>query len=284
MSVERVIQDVEILVKEKKINVLLIEDDHFLSNKARAKEILNKLRRFNIRLEFPNGLAVYAIDKEIAYLLKEAGTVTATLAVESGSDFVLKDVINKPLKVEMVYNAVKYLRENKINVHGFFVLGIPGEREEHRQETLNLMKNAGFDWVYPFIAIPIAGSRLYEECKKKKYLVNEDFRNCVMSKGNIKTVEIDPYLLEQEVYSMNLEVNFVNNFNYRQKDYNKAISYFKPITERYKMHAFAHYFLSKAYEQLSTFSKEAQFHYGEFLKIIKDNQEWHGYAKKFNLI
>lgn len=122
MSIERVLQDIEKMVKDYEVNVLLIEDDHFLSNKSRAKAILEVVSALNIRLEFPNGLAVYAIDDEIANLLKKAGTVTATLAVESGSDYVLKNIIEKPLKVNMIQKVVTSLRKNNIKYTWFFCI------------------------------------------------------------------------------------------------------------------------------------------------------------------
>lgn len=284
MSVEKVLDEVKGMLKLSQINVLLIEDDHFLSNKNRAKIILENLSELNIRLEFPNGLAVYAIDDEIAALLKKAGTVTATLAVESGSNYVLQHVINKPLRIEMVEKAVNSLRMQNINVHGFFVLGLPGETENHRNETLILMKKVGFDWVYPFIAIPIAGSRLYNECREKGYLINNDFSRCIMTKGNIKAPSIDPDKLEEEVYLMNLDVNFVNNFNYSQGYYYKTIEYLKPIAQRYPSHAFAHYYLSKAYIMSGEYTNKSEEHLNRFYKIINESDIWSKYAKHFKLV
>jgi anaerobic magnesium-protoporphyrin IX monomethyl ester cyclase len=284
MSVERVVQDITKMVTEYNVNVLLIEDDHFLSDKIRAKKILEAISTLKIRLEFPNGLAVYAIDDEIASLLKKAGTVTATLAVESGSNYVLKNVINKPLQTWMVEKAVNCLRNEGINVHGFFVVGLPGELEIHRQETLNLMKSVGFDWVYPFIAIPIAGSRLYSLCKKNNWLINEEFSRCIMTKGNIKTFEIDPNEIEEIVYTMNLAVNFIHNYNFRKGDYRKAIEYWKPIADRYPEHAFVHFSLYEAYKNLGESRDIINMHYDKFIEIINKNSIWKEYAIKFNLI
>ena len=50
------------------MTVLLLEDDHFFNDKDRAKQILRELAALGIRVEFPNGVAVYAIDDEVAEL------------------------------------------------------------------------------------------------------------------------------------------------------------------------------------------------------------------------
>ena len=93
MSVERVISDVRRMKAEFGMTVLLLEDDHFFNDKARAKQIFRELAKVEIRVEFPNGVAVYAIDDEVAGLLSKAGVSAVALAVEWGSDHVLDDMI-----------------------------------------------------------------------------------------------------------------------------------------------------------------------------------------------
>lgn len=284
MSVGKVIEEVEKMIKLYNIKVLAIEDDHFLVDKERAKAILTKLKEFNIRIEFPNATAVYSIDDEISNLLKEAGTTTISLAVESGSDYVLRDIINKPLKTSMVKGAVDSLRKSGINVHANFIIGFPGELEEHRDETIKLIQSVGLDWCYFFIAIPIAGSRLYKLCKENGYLIKESFSDYVTSKCNIKTPEIDPEYIENKAYSMNLQVNFVNNYNVLIGNYNKAASYFENIATKYVEHAFAHYYLALVYEKMNKDLNLISYHKNKFFEIVETNSVWRGYVEKFKLI
>ena len=129
MSVERVIAEVDDMIEKYGMNVLLVEDDHFLANKERTVKILKALGQRNIRIEFPNGLAVYKIDEEIGELLKFAGATTVQLAVESGSDYVLNQIIKKPHKSSQVKSAADILKKNDIIVHAFIVIGLPGEME-----------------------------------------------------------------------------------------------------------------------------------------------------------
>lgn len=145
------------------------------------------------------------------------------------------------------------------------------------------MKSVGFDWVYPFIAIPIAGSRLYKECKKNNWLINKDFSQCIMTKGNIKTTDIDPLLIEKKVYLMNLDANFINNFNYLEGNYEKAIAYWKPIAKRYPEHAFVHFCLARVYKKIGESENLINRHYSKFIDIVTQNSTWREYAIEFNL-
>lgn len=284
MSVEKVVAEVEQMVDSLNLEVLAIDDDHFLSDRDRAKKILQRLVDFNIRIEFPNGIAVYALDDEIGQLLKKAGVTTISLAVESGAEFVLKQIINKPLKLEMVKSAVELLRANDISVHAGFVIGLPGELEEHRDKTMSLILDYGFDWCYFNLAVPVAGSRLYDICKENGYLVNSDFGEYVTMKCNIRTSDIDPEYMEEKAYLMNLEANFVKNYNMTVGNFQKASKYFQNITEKYPDHAFAHYYLAKAFECSGVNEEAIKYHKIQFNILVDSKKSWRKYAQYFGLI
>ena len=283
MSIERVVNEVKQMVDLYKIEVLAIEDDNFLADKERAKEILRRLSNLNLRIEFPNGTAIYAIDEEIGKLLKKAGVTTVSLAMESGSDFVLKKIINKPLKLDMVKNAVNILRKNGICVHCAIVLGLPGELEEHREETMRMILTTGFDWVYFNLAVPVVGSRLYKICKDNHYLINDDFDEHNTSKCNIRTPDIDPEYMEEKAYLMNLEANFVKNYNLTIGEYEKASLYFQNVALTYHNHDFAQYFLAKAYECLGKDENIIKQYRDRFQDLVNTNNVWAKYAKIFKL-
>jgi anaerobic magnesium-protoporphyrin IX monomethyl ester cyclase len=283
MSVDKVMEEIQIMIHHHNVRILLIEDDHFLDDRNRAKEILSKIALLNLKVEFPNGMAVYAIDDEIGKLLKAAGVDMITLAVESGSDYVLQKLIHKPHRVDMIKPAVEILRKNGISIDAFIIIGLPGELESHREETMQMIMNAGFDWVKFSLALPVVGSRLYDICKKNGYLVNSDFSRHVTTKANIKTPDIDPEYIEDKVYLMNLEANFVHNYNLIAGNFNKASLYFKHITDRYPNHAFAHFYLAKAYEGMDEKHEIIENHKNQCQTIINTDSTWKRYATHFGL-
>lgn len=283
MSVDKVINEVSVMKLQYGATVLLIEDDHFFADIPRAKVILDRLSEFGLRIEFPNGLTVYAVDEEVGSLLKKAGVSSVSLAIESGSDYVLKVIIKKPLKASMIKDRALILKKNGIIVHAFIVLGLPGEMDEHRLETENMLLDVGFDWVHIFLGIPVVGSRLYDICKENGYLINGDMKDHIISKANIRAPGVEPGKIDEDAYLMNLRVNFVNNWNMSRGNYDRAASYFQNVVNKYPDHAFANYYLAKCYKQMESDKALILKCEQAFKSSVAHSEKWRSYANHFAL-
>lgn len=285
MSASRFLSDVERMIKQYKITRLSIDDDQFLFHRERAKEILRNLAGFGIEIEMASGLTVRLIDDEIAKLLKNAGLKIAVLAVESGSQRVLKEIIDKPLKLDEVSKAVNALRKQGLAIHSFFIIGLPSETAEERRITRNFIISTGFDWNTIFIATPFRGSRLFDLCRDKGYIPNDGFMDSNIFRCEITAPNIEPEAITREAYLLNLDVNFVNNYNTSLGMYKKASEYFSVIAKRYPNHAFAHYFLAKSLQYMHDSDEGLiQSHYQRYEEIISTDIIWKGYAEYFNIV
>ncbi len=283
MSVEKVVSEIDYLIENYGLNVLLIEDDHFLSDVPRAIKILNEFAKKNIRIEFPNGLAVRDINEELGTALKNAGVSTINLAIESGSTYVLKKLIRKAHSSKHIKPAVDILKKNNIRVHAFIVLGLPGEMDEHREETKNMLIEVGIDWAYIFLAVPIAGSQLYDICEQNDYLIEKDFSKHLVSSATIKAPGVDPEKIQKEMYLMNLEVNFIKNWNVHNGHFDIALPYFENMIRKYPKHAFGYFVLYKIYQKLNYKLEELNLIKEQFNDLITSNDEWKEYSKIFGI-
>ncbi len=282
MSAKRVISDVKQMIDKYAMNVLSIEDDQFLSDIKRSKSILRGLADFNISLIADSGFTVKLLDDETAILLSEAGLQTAVLAIESGSEFVLKEIIDKPIKLEQVPPAIESIRRAGMYCHAFLVTGFPGETDKHRDETIDFIKKTCIDWCYITCATPIRGSRLYNICVAKNYINPEDHTENAFYVSSINTPEYSAKYVSRAAYLMNLELNFVNNYRLRIKDYKTLAIYMEHVLSKYPQHAFAQYFAAVAYEGLgkSTKARECRQLYSG---ILAKSEEWRGYARHFRM-
>jgi anaerobic magnesium-protoporphyrin IX monomethyl ester cyclase len=284
MSASRFLHDVEQMINEYKITRLSIDDDQFLFHRERAREILTGLASFGIEIEMANGLTVRFIDDEMASLLKNAGLKIAVLAIESGSQRVLKEIIDKPLKLSEVSRAVKALRRQNLSIHSFFIIGFPGETAEDRKMTRDFIVSTGFDWNGIFIATPFPGSRLYDLCREKSYISHDCVLNSNIFECQINAPDIDPKAITRDAYLLNLDVNFVNNYNMSAGMHKKAAGYFDGISKRYPNHAFVHYFLAKALQCIPDGDKVLiQNHFLRYKEIISADTMWHDYTAFFQL-
>lgn len=280
-----VIEDhVKHLVDSYGMNVLTIYDDQLLLNHKRAKDFFRILSKYKLRVETPNGLTAAYIDDEMAALMKAAGMDTVLLAIESGTEHMLRNVIKKPLKLSKVAPVIESLHKNDLFVQGFFVMGIPGEREQDRTETAQFIKDVGLDWASFSLASPIRGTELYDICVKNKYIPeNMKIGEYEIGTYIIRAPGLDPDALPTVSYRMNLDVNFVNNRRMRAGDFRVAARCFEDVIERYREHAFAHYFLAKAYEKLGGQDDMVQENMRIYEAIVAKDETWRGHADHFGL-
>jgi len=285
MSAACFLSDVELMVRDYGITKLSIDDDQFLFYRDRAIEILTGLEKFGLELEMANGLTVRFIDDEIAALLKKAGLKIAVLAIESGSPRVLSEIIGKPLDLRQVRPAVEALRKQNLAIHTFFIIGFPGETTEDRQLTRAHILETGYDWNGIYIATPYKGSRLFDLCREKGYIQENSSSELNIYECQITAPGIDPAAITREAYLLNLDVNFVNNYNLSHGHESKAAEYFAGVARRYPTHAFAHYFLAKAMESIPGSNPDAiKEHYGRFKEITVSDKEWMNHAVHFKIL
>jgi anaerobic magnesium-protoporphyrin IX monomethyl ester cyclase len=284
MSADRVLSDVRGMIEKYGMNVLSIEDDQFLADRTRSKRMLEGLAEYSIGLIADSGFTVMLLDDEIANLLKKAGLQAAILAIESGSNYVLHDIIDKPIKLEKVEGVVNSIRNAGLYCHCFLILGLPGEKEEHRQETIDFIKKVGIDWCNITCATAIQGSRLYDQCIEKGYIKNDDFTENAFYVSSINTPDFTAEEITNKAYLVNLELNFVNNYRLRIKDFTALALYMEHILSKYPDHAFAHYYMARALEGLHEDPSRVKHHQDKCNDIISSSAEWKEYAEYFHII
>jgi anaerobic magnesium-protoporphyrin IX monomethyl ester cyclase len=283
-SVDAIIDHVRKLKELYGINVLTIYDDQLLIDVPRAKELFGRLAEFKLRIEMPNGVTAVFIDDELALLMKRAGVDTIALAIESGSDYVLRNIINKPLRIPKLRKVMDSLRKAEIFVQAFFVIGMPGETDEHRGETLQLIRDMDFDWSSFSVAGPVRGSELYEEAKRKGWLPKEYSVGKFVSNSAVLNIPgYDNEAIMRAATEFNLISNFINSRALRLKDYTTARRLFKEVSERANKHAFAHFFLWKVEEKLGMID-ESRTNFEIAEEIFRTDSNWASLYKKFQLL
>lgn len=284
-SVDRIINHVRYLVNNYGTEVLTIYDDQLLVNKKRAKDLFRQLAQFNLRIECPNGLSVAFIDDELAGLMRAAGMDTIYLAIESGSERVLRDIIHKPLKLHQIKPVVDILKSHGFYTHGFFVIGMPGETDEDRDETVMFIKEIGLDWAGFNAATPVVGSELYKQCVENGWINDVKLGEMVDKQYIINAPELGlgPDKITKKIYEMNLDCNFVNNQRVKESDFRTAISAFQNILVRYPEHAFAHYYLGECFDIIQEFGLSDK-HYEKAFDIFQSDGSWRDWAVHFGLV
>ncbi|WP_206201943.1 radical SAM protein [Terasakiella sp. SH-1] len=280
-SLERVTEDLKQLKDLFDVSGIIIQDDHFMGGDQRPYDIVSQIKTFDLKMFFQNALAIYALKPDFLKLLKEAGVRELVLPIESGSARVLKEVMRKPLKLKIVQDVTKNCREAGIYTDCNIILGMPGETMQDIADSREFLKTLYADWFRVFVAMPIPGSEMYEECE-----INDYFKITPM-KANYKNAVIETeFLTPQDVqfmtYYMNIELNFVYNANFRLGHYNTALESFLNVIKVKPDHAIAHFYIGQCYEKLGKAS-QAETHYSLARGYTQETDFWDVFINDFEI-
>ncbi len=158
-SPENFVQEMQECVDKLGITEFEIEDDNLTLKLDRAKKIFNLIieKNLNVTWTAPNGVRSENLDRQTLELMKRSGCVLLVLAPESGSQRLLREVYNKRVDLENIAKVAKDCHGLGIKTTAFFVVGLPVETEEDRDETrayLKRLAKIGVDEVGVFPCMP----------------------------------------------------------------------------------------------------------------------------------
>ena len=247
-SAENVLEEIRQLVEKYGIREIHFEDDNLTVDKQRALKLFEGIKKLGISWNVPSGTALFALDDEIIEKMKESGAHTISLAIESGNQWVLAHLMNKPVVLSQVKHKVDKAKEVGLKVKGFFILGYPGETKQNIMETIEFARQLKLDWYHFFIAFPHYGTELRDLCEQNGYLRDEGFdRRKSFFITSIETPEFTPEYLRKVADEANLDLNFRNNSNLVDGKYDRAIEDFTRVIKLYPHLDFAHFYLGVAY-------------------------------------
>ncbi|HCE45311.1 MAG TPA: B12-binding domain-containing radical SAM protein [Lentisphaeria bacterium] len=175
-SAENILDEVEFLIKEYGAREIHIWDDNFITNRNRVFKFRDGIIKKNIKVlfSFPNGVRADFINREILQALKDMGTYSIAIGVESGNQRIL-DSIQKGIKLEQIENAFKLAKELKLETWGFFLLGLPEEDPKTMEETIDFAIKLDPDIAKFHILKPFPKSIVYEQLKSKGLIIDENY-------------------------------------------------------------------------------------------------------------
>jgi len=134
---DAVVDDINYLKDNFKIDAVKFYDDNFFIDKNRAFELLE-------RIDLPSHIEIRIdmITEEVASRLKELKVCELLIGIESGSNRML-NLINKGYTVDKIKEGVRILAKHDLYVTYSTIVGLPTETEEEFNQTLELM-----EWIH----------------------------------------------------------------------------------------------------------------------------------------
>lgn len=168
LEIERVVDQIKILVDQYGQKCLSIVDDNFVVDKERVKKLCQAIVREGLHKKtfFSCQTRGDAITKDILGYLKEANFKTIGLGLETASERLMK-IINKGERVEDNIRAARLIKSMGLNIAGAFILGLPTETRQERWQSYHLAKDLDIDYVRFNNATPYPGTVLYKIAKEE---------------------------------------------------------------------------------------------------------------------
>ena len=124
-SASNVLDEIEFVNKEFRINSIIIYDDLFTVKKERVMEICQGILERGLDIEWKCEGRVNIVEEETLGWMKKAGCSMIAYGVESGNQKGL-DYLNKGTKVEQIRRAFELTRRAGIKPNGLFCSGDTG--------------------------------------------------------------------------------------------------------------------------------------------------------------
>jgi radical SAM superfamily enzyme YgiQ (UPF0313 family) len=142
-------------------NNLVIGDDNFFIDKTHAFEILDHIRDTYPDIRLRINTDARGITNEVVRRAKEAGCVSISMGIESGSQMMLNRM-NKAATVKKNAESIRLVREHGVEVKTYFMVNFPGETEQTVQATLDFAEKIKPDkWLLSSFA-PLPGSDVWD--------------------------------------------------------------------------------------------------------------------------
>lgn len=160
-SMSQVLDELEMLKNEYKIDAFYMLDDTFLLKKDRVREFLVGLKERKLDLVWAMETRVDGFDEEIAQMLVESKCIQVDFGVESGSQDALVRM-EKGTNTDQIYRAFDICKKYNLRSYANFQLNTPGETEGDVKATLDMIKKINPTRLGLSLTVPFPGTTLYD--------------------------------------------------------------------------------------------------------------------------
>jgi len=208
-SVEHVIAEIRQAKKDfPQVKEFFFDDDTFTDNLPRAEAIARELGKMGVTWSCN---AKANVPYETLKVLKENGLRLLLVGYESGNQQILHN-IKKGMLIEVAKKFTKDCHTLGIQIHGTFILGLPGETEETIKETIAFAKDINPHTIQVSLAAPYPGTFLYKQAVENGWL---DVANAeLIDENGVQIAPLHyPHLSHKKIFD-ELEV-FYRQFYFR---------------------------------------------------------------------
>ena len=189
---------------------IFFDDDTFTDDLPRAEAIAKELGKLGVTWSCN---AKANVPRKTLKVLKDGGLRLLLVGYESGNQQILYN-IKKGMRIDVAERFTKDCHELGIQIHGTFILGLPGETTQTIRETVEFAKRINPHTIQVSLAAPYPGTFLYNQAVENGWL---DAANAeLVDEHGIQIAPLHyPHLSHREIF-VSLE-DFYREFYFRPR-------------------------------------------------------------------
>lgn len=223
-SAENIIAEIKECVEKYNIKNFIFWSDIFNIDKNWTIDLCKKIIESGLKITWSANTRANTIDDEMAKWMYKSGCRLVSIGVESGSQEIL-DNIGKKITLDEIRHTVKTLKNNKIKIYNYFVIGLPWETEKTVNDTINFAIELDSNFISFYTATPLPGTKFFAYAMMNKLISgNLDFTNAYY-----KPVIRSHDLSEERIFELHKQA--VKRYYLRPKFIIKTLLGLRSITE-----------------------------------------------------
>ncbi len=140
--VRRSIEELKYLIRKYSFEFIRFWDEDFTSVSEESLEEYAALYKSEIGLPFLIYSRFESVSERKVKLLKDMGCRMFAMGIESGSETIRYQVLNRKIRNKRILSVFNLVKENGISLSAYNILGLPGENREQIFETIRLNRAA----------------------------------------------------------------------------------------------------------------------------------------------
>lgn len=215
-SPEYVLSEIKYLMKTYSVSNFNIMDDHFTLSRSRTQKLAELLEPLNIG--FKCMARPDSLDEEMCVWLKRMGCTEIQMGLESADENVLK-LMNKPMNLEEVKEAIKRVKSHGITAKTFLIAGLPGETWESIEKTKQFIREVQPDKCPPTLFMPFPICDIWKNPDKYGVkILTKEYSKYFMRYPAESVIETKECSAEELTEHFNHLRDYVNSNEWRKKN------------------------------------------------------------------
>jgi radical SAM superfamily enzyme YgiQ (UPF0313 family) len=185
-SAERILAEMERAERQLGAREIILFDETFGAKRGIAMEVCREIPRRGLSFRWNARTRIDLLDDELLSAMRAGGCYLLHLGIESGTQRIL-DRMRKGITIERIESTVRRAKRLGFQVHGYFMLGYPGETRGEVEETLAFSRRLPLDWASYTVTVPSPRTPLQQEAEDAG-LLDADFWDRYMAGETARTL------------------------------------------------------------------------------------------------